>query len=129
MVVPLPIGSLIFALVCDIVYAVGGDPFWATAAMWLIGAGIVTGLVAGVLGAIEFITIARARNGTGWIHAIGNIAAIILAAVNFGLRMPDSAAVIVPEGLILSIIIVGILLVTGWTGGELAYRHKIGVID
>jgi uncharacterized membrane protein len=27
------------------------------------------------------------------------------------------------------VIVVAILLVTGWLGGELVYRHKIGIIE
>jgi uncharacterized membrane protein len=34
-----------------------------------------------------------------------------------------------PWGVVLSFIVVGILLVTGWMGGELAYRYKIGMIE
>jgi uncharacterized membrane protein len=32
-----------------------------------------------------------------------------------------------PTGLILSAIVACILVVTGWLGGELVFRHRIGV--
>jgi uncharacterized membrane protein len=35
----------------------------------------------------------------------------------------------VPFGIILSAVVVVIFLVTGWLGGELVFRHRIGVID
>lgn len=98
--------------------------------MWLVGAGVVTGALAAVFGLVDFLTIKRARVGpTGWIHFLGNLAAVILALVSVLLRIGDPRSAVLPGGLILSFIIVGILLVTGWMGGELAYRYKIGVIE
>jgi uncharacterized membrane protein len=129
MVVPFPLASLVGVLISDIVYVATTDAFWATASFWLLGFGIVMGLLAGLLGFIDFVTLPPARSGTGWTHLIGNLAAIVTSAVNLLLRLSDPAAAIVPTGLVLSIIVGGILLVTGWAGGELSYRHKIGVID
>jgi uncharacterized membrane protein len=130
MLVPFPIGALVGALATDLVFRSTGNPFWAAGSMWLIGAGLVTGALAAVAGLTDFFTIARARSGTtGWVHFIGNALALVLALVNLLLRTGDPVAGANTTGLILSIVIVGILLVTGWLGGELAYRHKIGVID
>jgi len=129
MVIPFPLASLVGVLISDIVYAATGDGFWATASFWLLGFGIVTGLLAGLLGFIDFSTLPPARSRTGWTHMIGNLAVIVISAVNLLLRWSDPAAAIVPTGLVLSIIVGGILVVTGWAGGELSYRHKIGVVD
>jgi uncharacterized membrane protein len=129
MVIPFPLASLVGALISDIVYATTNDAFWATASFWLLGFGIVTGLLAGLLGFIDFSTLPPARSRTGWTHMIGNLAALAISAANFILRMSDPAAAIVPTGLVLSIVVGGILVITGWAGGELSYRHKIGVID
>jgi Predicted membrane protein (DUF2231) len=52
---------------------------------------------------------------------------LLLAAVSWLLRLSDPAAAVLPWGLALSAVTVGLLLVTGWTGGELAYRHMVGV--
>src|SRR4051794_17129129 len=38
-------------------------------------------------------------------------------------------AAVLPLGLILSAIVVLILLYTGWRGGEMVYRHRVGVSD
>jgi uncharacterized membrane protein len=129
MVVPFPIAALVGVLISDIVYAATADPFWATASFWLLGFGIVMGLLAGLLGFIDFSTLPPARSRTGWMHMIGNLLAVVISAANLWLRMADAAAAIVPTGLILSIVVGGILVITGWLGGELSYRHKIGVID
>ena len=34
-----------------------------------------------------------------------------------------------PWGVVLSLIVVGILLFTGWKGWEMVYRHRVGVAD
>jgi len=129
MVVPFPLASLVGALITDIVYLATTDGFWATASFWLLGFGVVMGLAAGLLGFIDFVTLPQARSRTGWTHFIGNLLAVAVAAVNAGLRWTDPAAAIGFTGLILSMLVAAILVVTGWAGGELAYRHKIGVID
>jgi hypothetical protein len=54
---------------------------------------------------------------------------LILALINLMLRIGDPEEAVLPVGLVLSLITVGLLLVTGWMGGELAYRYKIGVIE
>jgi hypothetical protein len=41
----------------------------------------------------------------------------------------DAGAVVVPFGVTLSAIVVVIFLITGWLGGELVFRHRIGMID
>jgi predicted membrane protein DUF2231 len=35
----------------------------------------------------------------------------------------------VPLGLVLSLVVVRILLFTGWKGGELVFRHRVAVYD
>jgi Predicted membrane protein (DUF2231) len=44
-------------------------------------------------------------------------------------RYENGTAAILPTGLILSLIVVCILLFTGWKGWELVYRHRVGVSD
>jgi uncharacterized membrane protein len=34
---------------------------------------------------------------------------------------------VLPDGLILPSIVVGIALFTGWKGGEMVFRHRVGV--
>jgi uncharacterized membrane protein len=129
MLVPFPIAFLVGTLATDLVFWSTGDAFWARASMWLVGAGVVMGGLAAVFGLTDFLTIERARGPTGWTHFLGNLLAVILSLVSLLLRIGDPAAAILPGGLVLSVIVVGILLVTGWMGGELAYRFKIGVIE
>lgn len=130
MLIPFPIAFLVGTLATDLVFWGSRAPFWASASMWLVGAGLVMGALAAVFGLIDFLTIERARSGsTGWIHFLGNLTAVVLALVSLLLRIGNPAGAVLPGGLVLSFIIVAILLVTGWMGGELAYRYKIGVIE
>lgn len=77
---------------------------------------------------IDYLTIERAQKHTaGKIHAAGNATVIVLAAINLFIRWGDPAAAILWWGLLLSLVTAALLGVTGWYGGELAYRHKIGV--
>ncbi len=130
MLIPFPISFLVGALVTDLVYWSTGSSFWAQASFWLIGAGLATGLLAAIFGLTDFLTIKRVREHTaGWIHFLGNATVLVIALVNLWLRWADPAAAIVPWGVVLSAIIGLILIVTGWYGGELSYRHKVGIID
>ena len=126
--VPLPIGFLVGALGADLGYWWTSDPFFARAALWLTAAGVGSGALAAIPGLVDFLTIQRARvHRIGWVHALGNGAVLLLAAASWMLRLGDPAARVLPWGLALSALTAGLLLVTGWTGGELAYRHMVGV--
>lgn len=130
MLVPLPIGFLVGAFVADIAFAASADPFWARGAFWLLIGGVVTGLLAGLAGIVELLGVPRARAMTSaWVHGLGNVVALVLATVNIALRWNDAGGPPGSTGLVLSLVVVVILLVTGWLGGELSYRHGVGVSD
>lgn len=128
MLVPFPIAFLVGAFATDLAFWGTSDPFWARVSLWLIGAGLLMGLLAAAVGLIEFVTIARAREHmAGWIHFLGNALVLVLALANLFLRLDDPVAGMLPSGVMLSGVTAALLGVTGWYGGELAYRHKIGV--
>jgi uncharacterized membrane protein len=123
-----PIAFLVGALVTDVVYWVMRTAFWAEFSVWLIGAGVAMGVIAAILGLIDFLTVERARkHSAGWIHLIGNLVAMIIATISLLLRWGNPAAPILPTGLILSAITGAVLGVTGWFGGELVFRYLVGV--
>jgi uncharacterized membrane protein len=61
--------------------------------------------------------------GHDWQHFIGNAIATVLTVVNFYLRYKYGDPAVLPEGLLLSLIVVGIFLFTGWKGWEMVYRY------
>lgn len=124
-----PIASLVGALLTDLAWLGTDDLFWGRASWWLLVVGLLTGLAAGVAGAVDYFSNRDIRAlGAAKAHAIGNVTALVLVAVNLGVRLEDSTNI---EGLgvILSAATFAILGVTGWLGGELSYRHGVGVMD
>lgn len=129
MLVPFPIAFLIGVLVCDIVYAVTGSVLAAQIGFVSLAAGIIGAAAAAVAGFTDFFgnpTI-RAINHA-WHHMIGNLIAVVLALINLWLRYRSGAApAVLPWGLVLSLATGGLLVFTGWRGGDLVYRWAVGV--
>ena len=128
-IVTLPIAFLVAAPATDIAYWLTSDLFWARASVWLIGAGLITGILAGLTGMMDFMKIGRVRKHTaGWAHMYANVTALVLTAINLGLRLGNPVDNLLFTGLILSVLVAALLGISGWYGGELVYRHKIAVI-
>jgi uncharacterized membrane protein len=97
--------------------------------VWLIGLGGLTGILAALVGIFDFVRLKKVRERTaGWAHMFINITVLVLTFVNFGLRLDDPQTTIIPIGIIISLIVATLLSIGGWYGGELSFRHKIGVI-
>jgi uncharacterized membrane protein len=131
MLVPFPIAFLVGAFASDLAFWATSNPFWAQASMWLIGAALVMGALAALAGLTDFLGDRRIRAlPAAWYHFIGNGTAVTLALINFLLRYGQgSEAAIRPWGLLLSLVVVGILLFTGWKGWEMVYLHRVAVFD
>jgi uncharacterized membrane protein len=59
----------------------------------------------------------------------GNIVAVVIELVNWYLRYANGAAAVLPTGLVLSLIVVCILLFTGWKGWDMVYRGRVGIAE
>jgi uncharacterized membrane protein len=130
MIVPFPIAFLVGTLATDLVYRATGEAYWAVFSKWQLVAALVMAALAAVLGLIDFAGIKRVRQGyVGWAHMGGNVLAVVLSLVSVIVRWNDPVAGLQSIGLPISVIVTLILLVTGWLGGELVFRHKIGVIE
>ena len=129
MLVPLPIGFLVATFICDLAYWMTSDPIWAEASFWAVAAAIVTAAVAALVGFLDFFGNQRIRAlRDAWRHMIGNVVAVVLALVSLILRWGNAETAVLPWGLLLSTIVVLLILYTGWKGGELAYRHRVGML-
>lgn len=129
LLVTFPIAFLVGAAATDVGYWLTQDPFWARAALWLIGSGFVSGIVAAISGMLDFVKIDRVRKrSAGWLHMFGNITALVITLINWWLRLGNPTGAVVPLGMMLSVLVATLLGVTGWYGAELAYRHKVGVV-
>lgn len=130
MLVPLPIGFLVGAFLADLSYVFTGWASWAYFATWLIAAGLVMAVVAGLGGLIDFLGDARIRAvRPAWFHLIGNVVVIALSLANLLVHQRDGAAAVLPEGVILSGVVAVLLVFTGWMGGEMIFRHRVAVLQ
>jgi uncharacterized membrane protein len=128
MIVPLVIGSVVAAFAADIAFVATARPVFLDIGRYALLAGILTGALAALSGAVEFMSLPRARTmGIGWGHAIANAAVFLLMIVNYRVRMQDGIEPVVPYGLILSGVAFVLTGLAGWFGGEMVYRHGIGV--
>jgi uncharacterized membrane protein len=130
MLIVFPLGLLATAAIFDVIHMVTDASEWAIASFYLLGAGVVGGLLAAVFGLIDFLAIptgTRARR-IGVIHGAGNVIVVGLFAVSFYMRLGTSAY---PPRMAMGLAIFATLLalVTGWLGGELVNRLAVGVDD
>jgi uncharacterized membrane protein len=128
LLVPVPMVCFIATLVTDIVYWRTAAMLWADVSAWLLVVGLIFSFFAAIVGIIDFFGDRRIRElRAAWIHALGNIAALVLSIFNALIHTRDAYTSVVPSGLILSALVVAILLVTGWNGWTMVYRHGVGV--
>jgi uncharacterized membrane protein len=128
MLVPIPITCFVGTLITDLVYWKTATIMWANISAWLLVVGLVVSVFAALAGVIDFFGDRRIRElKPAWIHGLGNGLALILSIFNAFVHSRDAYTSVVPTGLMLSALVVLILLVTAWTGGEMVYRHGVGV--
>ncbi len=131
MLIVLPLGLLIMAVVCDVIYLVTDRQTFATVAYWNIAGGIISGLLAAVFGAIDWLAIpAGTRAKTiGLYHGLANVVVVALFAMSLWMRTGNLSYI--PDTPAFSLGVVGLLLgaVSGWLGGELVDRLGVGVDD
>jgi uncharacterized membrane protein len=130
MLVVFPLGLLATAAIFDVIHMVTDDSGWAIASFYLLGAGVIGGVLAAVFGLIDFLAIptgTRARR-VGAIHGIGNVFVVGLFFTSFYMRLGTSAY---PPRMAMGLAIFATLLalVTGWLGGELVDRLAVGIDD
>ena len=128
MLIPFPIAFFVGTFVCDLVFWRTGNASWADATVWLLGAGLIMAALAAVAGLVDVFGDMQIRNlNTAWLHAGANILAVLTELYNWYSRYSHGSNAVVPTGLILSLIVVAILLFSGWKGWEMVYRHRVGV--
>jgi uncharacterized membrane protein len=128
MLVSFPIVSFIFVLILDIVYA-RGEVGVAEASTWVLGFGLFMAALAAVAGLTDFLGDDRIRALPDAVkHMLANVTAVVLEVVNFVLRLGNSDF-ISSTGVWISVVVVLILIYSGWKGGNLVFRHGVGVND
>ena len=128
LLVSFPIVCFLGALLADITYANTADMQWANFAVWLLTFGLIGGAGALVTGMIDFLGDRRMRSlPAAWAHGLGSVVVMLLALWNVFVHSRDAWTSVVPTGLTLSIVTVALMAVTGWLGGTLVVRRRVGV--
>jgi len=127
MLIPFPIVCFILTFVCDILYTRGHTEL-ATPSKWLLAIGLVMAALAAVAGLTDFLGEKRIQGSDAIKHAIANVTAVVLELVNLLLRRGNDGF-IGSTGVYISLVVVLILLYSGWKGGDLVFKHGMGVRD
>jgi uncharacterized membrane protein len=129
MLIVFPLGLLAIALIFDIARLITGNDALATVSFWNITAGVLGGLLAAVVGLLDWLNIpdgTRARR-IGLMHGGGNVVVVVLFAISWLLRLNEPGYVPGTLAFVLALVAVLIALVTAWLGGELVDRMGVGV--
>jgi len=131
MLVPIPIGAFLLTLIGDLAYAGTNNTFWYSFSTWTMGIGIIGGLLAALPGLMDYVKVVPAgqakRQATT--HMLLNLGIVTLFAINLALRLTTTASAGANWWLSLTMTVAGnlALLYSGWLGGELVYRHRVGI--
>src|SRR5436190_16584163 len=125
MLVGIPIGLFVFALVADLASRVSGtSDAWPVVALYCIGGGIVGALLAAPFGLIDLLSIEDERaKKVGISHMVISLCVVALFIINFILRLRGAGDT---TPFILSLIGIGLLLVSGWLGGQMVFVAGVG---
>ena len=130
MLIPFPVAFLVATLACDLLFWNTGNTAWSTASLYLLGAALVMAGLAAVAGLTDFLGDRRIRNlSAAWHHMVGNVIVVLLSLWNWYRRYEAGDAAVLPMGLLISLVVVLLLLYTGWRGWEMVYRHRVAVSD
>ena len=133
--VAFPIGLLTFAMVFDVIFSVTGGAGWYTAAYYNLLFGLITAVPTAIFGFFDFTQITDERAADVAVqHMVVNVGALLLYLVSFLVRATAGAGSTAPMygigwrfALGLSVGGALLLMVGGWLGGHLVYRHRVGV--
>ena len=128
MLVPFPIACFIGTFLTDLAYWKTATMMWANFSAWLLTVGLLASVLVVLAGLIDFLGDRRIRAlRAAWVHGVGNGLVIVLSIANAFVHSRDAYTSVVPTGLTLSGLVVLILVITGWNGWTMVYRHGVGV--
>ncbi|MGP1119698.1 DUF2231 domain-containing protein [Serratia sp. CY47444] len=108
---PIPYGFFTAALIFDIIYACTANIQWVNGAGWLIAIGLVFAIIPRLINLVQvWFGSGRLLGSSVKLHFWLNLIAIVFAIINAFVHSRDAYAV-VPEGLVLSAIVVALLSV------------------
>lgn len=130
--VALPIGAWAASLTFDVASRVVDDPaFLVQGSRWLIAFGVLAALAAATVGFLDLFAIPGGTRAyrVALIHMTLNLAVVVAYGVNFLLRDGTAAGGVGTWYIVASAVTFAVLGVSGFLGGELAYRYGVRVAD
>lgn len=127
MLVSFPIALFTFSLISDIIYFLGGGENWELVAYYIMGGGVVFGLLAAIPGFVDLYNMpqgVKAKQVGIW-HMSLNLGIVALFMLNFYIRGILGGGLI--GTFVMSVIGVAALAVSGWMGGEMVFRYGAGI--
>ncbi|TWB11852.1 putative membrane protein [Nitrospirillum amazonense] len=127
MLAPFPSVCFVGAFFTDLAYWGTAEMMWADFSAWLLFAGVVLGCLALVAGLVDLgqrrYVVTQAPI---WPHVLGNLVALGLAILNCFVHSRDAWTSVVPQGLILSALVLIVVLTSNWIGWSvLVYRRRV----
>ena len=133
MLVTFPIGLWVTSFALDIWFYFNRNTTWLIASKFMIAAGCLGALAAAVVGFIDWTGLRDPKpiKIANW-HARLNVAALVVFAISLYFRMHmfgggDMVGNKLTIPFLLSFVGVILVSISGWLGGEMAYRYGIGV--
>jgi uncharacterized membrane protein len=124
--VAFPVGLLVFSFICDLLLLGGlGGGDWAVVARATLAAGVVAALLAAIPGFVDYLSLSGRVRRLATYHLLLNLTVVGVFTLDFLLRLRTDPYDKVP--VFFSAIGVALLAVSGWLGGEMVYRHGVGV--
>jgi uncharacterized membrane protein len=133
MLVGVPIGLYVWTLIADFVYVLSDEAVWYDIAFWSGLAAWVSAGAAAIPGVVDYVFVASRTEARllATAHMFFNVTVLALYAAA-SLIMWDHGALAGRE--LTAVVILhtagaGLLALAGWLGGEMVFRHRIGVLS
>lgn len=136
--VPIAIGAFVAAFIFDIAAVSTGAPTWFNMSFWTLLIGVCAAFFSALTGIYDYFTV-RMTDGAkrdATIHLALNLVLVTLFVISLIIKGINTAGgpAFVPSGAIVSTFILDLiafvlLLVSGWYGGEVVYRHGVAVTE
>ena len=130
--VTIPIGTWVASFVFDIIGLVADDPApYVMASNVLILIGLIGAVLAAVVGLLDLSVLAKGTPArrTALVHMALNLTVVALFLIGLIVRWAQGDDDVSVVGFILSIVALGLLGISGWLGGKLAYHYGVRVAD
>lgn len=128
MSVAFPVALTFRVFGADVFFWWSGEERWAWAALWASGTAFLFGLLAGATGTMELLLVPGIRiRAAAWTHFVIAVMLLAILGLNWGWRLTGYQSAILPWGILISGLAVGVVTATGWHGGKLVFDYRLGI--